>query len=453
MNEITWSLKTFQIDELTDYAKNPRSLTKQQFEQLKKSLDKFGLIDKPIINADEKHTVIGGHQRLRVLRSENQKSVECWYPSRELDEKEVEELNIRLNKNTGDWDFDTLANNFEVGDLMDWGFTEMELGLYPEEDMPEDVEPQIDKAEELRVKFGVESGQLWQLGEHKIICGDCTDKNVTEKLMENNFANLCFTSPPYWVGKNYETQDSVDAINNFIVSVAKSIDRCVQKDESRIVINTGTGFTTSFDKKNKRQTLLLIDKWTNAFYELKWNLRHIRHWLKNGQLMSIGAKSDMIDQHCEWLCTYENDDGKDMIFEDRIAVDEVESLLTFYNVNGRGRGQESLGNYMQGKHWAMKSYWDDIHGNANSNNHCAAFPLELVERHIVIYSKKGEIVFDPFLGSGTTLIACERLGRKCRAVEISPAYVAVAIQRWVDVTGGKPELVQYYQDNKIEDIE
>ena len=172
MNEITWSLKTFQIDELTDYSKNPRSLTKQQFEQLKKSLDKFGLIDKPIINADEKHTVIGGHQRLRVLRSENQKSVECWYPSRELDEKEVEELNIRLNKNTGDWDFDTLANNFEVGDLMDWGFTEMELGLYPEEDMPDDVEPQIDKAEELREKWGVKTGNMYGLGAFTV-CPKC----------------------------------------------------------------------------------------------------------------------------------------------------------------------------------------------------------------------------------------------------------------------------------------
>jgi len=172
MNDITWSLKTFQIDELTDYSKNPRSLTKQQFEQLKKSLDKFGLIDKPIINADEKNTVIGGHQRLRVLRSENQKSVECWIPSRELDEKEVEELNIRLNKNTGDWDFDTLANNFEVGDLMDWGFTEMELGLYPEEDMPDDVEPQIDKAEELREKWGVKTGNMYGLGAFTV-CPKC----------------------------------------------------------------------------------------------------------------------------------------------------------------------------------------------------------------------------------------------------------------------------------------
>jgi len=172
MSEIKWNLKTFKISELTDYYKNPRQLTKQQFEQLKKSLDKFGLIDKPIINADEKNTVIGGHQRLRVLRSENQKSVECWYPSRELDEKEVEELNIRLNKNTGDWDFDTLANNFEVGDLMDWGFTEMELGLYPEEDMPDDVEPQIDKAEELREKWGVKTGNMYGLGAFTV-CPKC----------------------------------------------------------------------------------------------------------------------------------------------------------------------------------------------------------------------------------------------------------------------------------------
>ncbi|HOO07988.1 MAG TPA: ParB N-terminal domain-containing protein [Ruminococcus sp.] len=134
MNGITWNLKTFNIYDLTDYSKNPRSLTKQQFEQLKKSLDKFGLIDKPIINADEKNTVIGGHQRLRVLRSENQKSVECWIPSRKLTDREVEELNIRLNKNTGDWDFDTLANEFELPDLVEWGFTEIDLGLYPEDE-------------------------------------------------------------------------------------------------------------------------------------------------------------------------------------------------------------------------------------------------------------------------------------------------------------------------------
>jgi hypothetical protein len=137
MNGITWSLKTFQIDELTDYAKNPRSLTKQQFEQLKKSLDKFGMIDKPIVNADSRNTIIGGHQRLRVLRADKIDSVECWIPSRELDEKEVEELNIRLNKNTGEWDFDTLANEFDLDELLDWGFSENELVIHPDIDFDE----------------------------------------------------------------------------------------------------------------------------------------------------------------------------------------------------------------------------------------------------------------------------------------------------------------------------
>ena len=127
MSKINWTLHSFQLDELTDYYKNPRSLSEKEFKQLKTSLDKFGMIDKPIVNADSAHTIIGGHQRLRVLRSENQKSVECWYPSRELDEKEVEELNIRLNKNTGSWDLDVLANEFELPDLVEWGFTEYEL--------------------------------------------------------------------------------------------------------------------------------------------------------------------------------------------------------------------------------------------------------------------------------------------------------------------------------------
>lgn len=126
---ITWTLREFKLSDLTDYTKNPRSLTTKQFNQLKTSLDKFGMIDKPIVNADAKHTLIGGHQRVKVLRAERAVSVECWYPSRELTDKEVEELNVRLNKNTGSWDFDILANQFDVPDLIEWGFEPFELGL------------------------------------------------------------------------------------------------------------------------------------------------------------------------------------------------------------------------------------------------------------------------------------------------------------------------------------
>lgn len=137
MSKINWTLRQFNIDELTDYYKNPRSLSEKEFKQLKTSLDKFGMIDKPIVNADSSHTIIGGHQRKHVLEASGVKEIECWIPDRELTEREVEELNIRLNKNTGSWDFDVLANEFDLGELLDWGFSEKELGIHPDIDFDE----------------------------------------------------------------------------------------------------------------------------------------------------------------------------------------------------------------------------------------------------------------------------------------------------------------------------
>jgi len=125
--KINWTLRNFNLADLTDYYKNPRSLSEKEFKQLKTSLDKFGMIDKPIVNLDADNTIIGGHQRKHVLEASGVKECECWVPDRELSEKEVEELNIRLNKNTGSWDFDVLANEFELPDLVEWGFTEYEL--------------------------------------------------------------------------------------------------------------------------------------------------------------------------------------------------------------------------------------------------------------------------------------------------------------------------------------
>ena len=390
MNGITWNLKTFNIDELTDYSKNPRSLTKQQFEQLKKSLDKFGLIDKPIINADEKNTVIGGHQRLRVLRSENQKSVECWYPSRELDEKEVEELNIRLNKNTGDWDFDTLANNFEVGDLMDWGFTEMELGLYPEEDMPDDVEPQIDKAEELRIKWGVETGQLWQLGEHRLICGDCTDKAVVEKVMGGEKVSLIVTDPPY--GVNYD-----GGANNEIKR---------EKLEGDVDAELYKKFLQVAPINNECALYMWHDgRRANEVYEAA---------IKNGfEIRSQIIWHKLKAHYGAWMAQYKQ--------KHEPCIYCVKGAPTFCGATNE------------------VTVWEYEQPSRNEF-HPTQKPIELMER--AIGNHPYLIIYEPFNGSGTTLIACERLGRKCRAVEISPAYCAVAIQRWVDVTGGKPEVVQ-----------
>ena len=189
MADIQWKLKEFKISELTDYFKNPRRLTEAQYKQLKTSLDKFGLIDKPIVNIDAKHTVIGGHQRLNVLRRNKAQTVECWIPDRELNEKEIEELNIRLNKNTGEWDFDILANEFNMDDLLDWGFSELELGLDSIETADEEQAPEDDKYTKT-VEVPIYEKQRDKPPEIELLCGrekysqllsDIDNSSVSEK--------------------------------------------------------------------------------------------------------------------------------------------------------------------------------------------------------------------------------------------------------------------------------
>ena len=117
---ISWTLKSKKFADLKAYDKNPRSLSEAQRMHLSDSIDRFGVIDKPVVNLDG--TIIGGHQRIEVLMSKGGEDVECWVPDRELDEKEVEECNVRLNRNNGEWDYDILANSFDIGDLLSWGF-------------------------------------------------------------------------------------------------------------------------------------------------------------------------------------------------------------------------------------------------------------------------------------------------------------------------------------------
>lgn len=124
---INWCLQKRKLRDLKPYQKNARTLSVLEKKHICHSLDQYGLIEKLIVNQDD--VVIGGHQRLGILLEKGLEVIECWVPDRLLSEKEVEELNIRLNKNTGSWDFDFLANAFEVDDLLDYGFSEIDLGL------------------------------------------------------------------------------------------------------------------------------------------------------------------------------------------------------------------------------------------------------------------------------------------------------------------------------------
>lgn len=149
---IKWHLTTLKIKDLKPHPSNPRILTKQAAQHLQESLDQFGLIDKPIINLD--NTIIGGHQRIALLKKQKIKELECWQPDRLLDDTEVNELMVRLNRNQGAWDYDKLANEFDVSDLSAWGFADSDfvghdLPAYDETHIPnttQDISEEIDIA-------------------------------------------------------------------------------------------------------------------------------------------------------------------------------------------------------------------------------------------------------------------------------------------------------------------
>lgn len=132
---MNWKLETRPIKSLRKHPDNPRKLTKDQFDQLKTSIDKFGLIDKPIITHDG--IIIGGHQRIEVLKKLAHKEVECYVAPNDISEKDINELNIRLNKNTGEFDYEILANCWDLPDLVEWGFKPEELlGHTIDEEVP-----------------------------------------------------------------------------------------------------------------------------------------------------------------------------------------------------------------------------------------------------------------------------------------------------------------------------
>jgi ParB-like chromosome segregation protein Spo0J len=146
---IKWNLQRLRLANLKPYPKNPRTLSKSQEKLLRESLSKFGLATPIVVNLDG--TIIGGHQRVSILRKGNVLLVDCYAPSRLLNEREVEELNIQLNKSGGSFDYDILANEYDILDLKEWGFSEKEL-LGIEDFLKEPVEKCPHCGEELNAK-------------------------------------------------------------------------------------------------------------------------------------------------------------------------------------------------------------------------------------------------------------------------------------------------------------
>lgn len=383
-----WSLKKFKIKDLKPFAKNPRQLSETQYTHLKTSLDKFGLIDKPICTAEG--LIIGGHQRLKVLKKEGVKEVECWIPDRELLPKEIEEANIRLNKNQGDWDYDILANQWEMTDLLQWGFDPADLCLSDVEDI-EPIEEDNEVLEPGKDEDAIcKLGDLIELDRNRLVCGDSTNGDIVALCLETAVPILMVTDPPY--GVEYDA--------NWRNAAGKGC--------------RSTGKVQNDDKVNWALAWHLFQGSVAYIWCASWFLPEVAQgideagferksliiWVKQHFALSRG---DYHWQHepC-WYAVKKGHNHNWQGARDQATIWQVSNLNAF----GANKDDERTA-------------------------HSTQKPLECMARPIRNNTAKGEGVYDPFLGSGTTLIAAEQLDRICYGIELSPAYCDIIVKRWI----------------------
>jgi hypothetical protein len=171
-DSVSWQVRELSVSDLREYDKNPRKLNKKGLSDLKESILKFGVAEPIVVNSD--YVICGGHGRKKALESLNVAKVNCYVPSKKLTESEFEELNVRLNKNiAGSWDFDILANDFDVEKLLEWGFSKDDLGL----SVVENNNDLVDKSDNFLCKFIVE-----------VSCDDeITQQALYEKLHNDGY--------------------------------------------------------------------------------------------------------------------------------------------------------------------------------------------------------------------------------------------------------------------------
>lgn len=426
------------INELQPATYNPRKHTKEQMDQLKESIKRFGVVDPIICNSapERKNITIGGHFRLEAAKKLGMASVPVVYVNIPDIEKE-KELNLRLNKNTGEFDLDLLAQ-FDESFLKDAGFDSQDLDdIFPAEENPEmfDLEKELEKLDIQEIS--VQKGDIYELNSSRLLCGDSTIEADMLKLMGNEKAEMCFTDPPY--------------ILDYLRGKTK------QKD----------GVTTGFGaKKNRRylETDVLPDNFTELWManiakvqkpdfsiiifenpknlriiwnelEKHWKYRNTITWHLPNRVSGFSAKYKFFNKADIAVVGTEGNVELNMDNEEPLLQEAYENAI--FATSGRPHWES----YEKGKKICPTDFIDFKAADEKSSGQGVIFgtkPIEILIPYIKVLTKREDLIVEPFGGSGSTLIASIKMNRRCYLMEKSPVYAEVILRRWEIETGQKP---------------
>ena len=411
-------IETTPIDKLVPYVNNARTHSPEQVDQIAASIKEFGFNNPVLI--DKKNGIIAGHGRVQAARKLELKEVPT-VRLEHLTETQKKAFILADNKiaMNAEWDEELLA--LELKDLDDVMF-DLNLTGFDGKELDELIQPEPvagltdeDEVPEAPVEPVTKAGDLWILGNHRLLCGDSTKAEDVERLMDGRKADMVFTSPPY----NANTKAGQGDIFN--------------KKKSVKLYKEGYSDNLSSEKyvKFASTVLDLCFEYTDGF--IFWNVSYNA----NSRFQYIEQIQNKLPYLIEQVCWKKTNT---IPFKGSL-MREWEPIYIFSTNKQPIAVKQVTGNF-----------WQISNVNSQTENHKACFPVELPEKGISIIAVNTGIVFDPFCGSGSTLIACEKTNRDCRMMELDPKYCDVIIKRWQDFTGMEAvnEAGQKYNDLKNE---
>jgi DNA modification methylase len=395
-------IEELKIEDLIPYSGNTRTHDEKQVMQIASSIKEFGFTNPVLI--DGANGVIAGHGRLLAAQKLSMETVPCLRLGHLTDAQRRAYViaDNKLALNAG-WDEEALA--VEIERLLEDGF-DLDLTGFGEDEISEflkdETEGLTDEDEVPEVAGEVVSinGDIWLLGDHRLMCGDSTSIDAVEKLMDGKKADMVFTSPPY--------NADAKAGQGDIFNKKKSVKLYAEGYSDKLPSSDYVDFASS--------VLEICFAVTEGF--IFWNVSYNA----KSRFEYIQQITNRLPYLVEQICWKKS---STIPFKGSLMRDWEPIYL--FSTNNQSIGVKEV----------VSNFWQVSNTGAQTDNHKACFPVDLPIKGISIVGKNTGIVFDPFGGSGSTLIACEKTNRKCCMMELDPKYCDVIVKRWQDFTGKK----------------
>lgn len=439
-------IQTVNAEDLIASEYNPRKWSPEAIKQLKESIQKFGIVDPILANgaSNRMNIVIGGHFRLKVVKELGITDIPVVYVDIPDVEKE-KELNLRLNKNLGEWDLDLLAK-FDQSILSDTGFNSEELDSIFKSDTEEkdwDINKALEKAGVSEVTAKV--GDIYQLGDSRLMVGDSMNPEHFALLMGDEKADMCLTDPPYILDylnakRHGKPTDGFGAKRNR---------RYIGTDE------LPSDFTEKWmknvaDHAKPDFSIICYENWKNlrtiwSEMEKYWKVKNMIVWHLPNRNQGFAAKYKFFSKYDIAMVGSSGNVAYNHENEEEPLQETYETALF------ATAGKPQWEGYEKGKKYQPTDFVESNAADEKSSGQGVIFgikPIEILIPYIKVLTKRGDLVVEPFSGSGSTLIAAVKLKRRCYIMEKQPIYAEVAMKRWENETGLKRVKIYEVQEPK-----